>query len=211
MKARRAVRAVFLAGLLFASTASALGVKISSAAAHAGGIEQLFPSEVKATPDAHGWEIRVTLVDADSSKPARGFGVTARGVSASSSTSFGPVTLVDPDNTGDYVGHVSILGGGWTVTIEAKSVPGGPAGIPFAKAYDVTFSSSSWTSGSASRVASHSSRAPWLALITVLGLIIAALSVQRHRTKRLPPEEAFTGASRGTTDGPGSLEVGPSR
>jgi hypothetical protein len=116
-----------------------LGLVQSPAAfAHNGGRVQLYVSHFTVDEgDGASWQVDVTLVDADSGRPAAGMDVVASGTESGGGT-FGPVTLTDSADIGRYVGRVSAAAGSWSISVQAKARPGGEAAVPMARAWRVT-------------------------------------------------------------------------
>jgi hypothetical protein len=104
--------------------------------AHSGGRIQLFVDRLGLhASGGNGWVVSVEMVDADSGTPAPGFDVIAEGT-GDGGHSAGPVTLTD-QGSGQYSGLLKAAPGTWDLAIRAETVPGGPAGVPLRKMYEV--------------------------------------------------------------------------
>lgn len=182
--------------ILARAGASALAViSLSIAAApvastHAGGRAQLYIERFKVQPGPAGWEVQVTLTDADSGQPEPGFAVSVSG-SGPSGASFGPADLADSTNRGRYSGVVRATPGQWTMLVNAHDVPGGPAAVAVSQRYDVTLTPGQTPEAGGSvtvAVAAHQSRPsrlPLLAGVVLTGACVVA-AVRLARTRRRP-------------------------
>ena len=125
------------AGVSALAAASASIAAAPTASAHAGGRAQLYIAGVKVEPAPAGWNVQVTLTDADSGRPEPGFAVSVSG-SGPSGAWFGPAALADPTDRGRYSGAVPATAGRWTLLVTAHDVPGGPAAVAVSRRYEVT-------------------------------------------------------------------------
>jgi hypothetical protein len=161
------------------------------ASAHAGGRAQLYIERFRMQPAPAGWEVQVTLVDADSGRPEPGCAVSVTG-SGPSGTSFGPTDLTDPTNRGRYSGAVPATPGQWTILVNAHDLPGGPAAVAVSKRYEVRLTPGQVSDpGQPATVATahHSPPAPLarLAGLVLTGAcVIAALRLARTRRRPAP-------------------------
>jgi hypothetical protein len=161
------------------------------ASAHAGGRAQLYIERFTVQPRPIGWDVQVTLIDADSGRPEPGFAVSVSGTGPSGA-SFGPADLADPSNRGRYSGAVPATPGRWTVLVNAHDLPGGPAAIAISKRYEVTLTpgQASQREGSSATVAptrqsSPSSPLPRLAGVLLAGACaVAAIRLARSESSR---------------------------
>jgi len=177
-----------------------IGLSIAAApaaSAHAGGQAQLYIERVTLQPGPAGWDVQVTLIDADSGHPEPGFAVSVTG-SGPSGASFGPLDLTDRRNGGRYSGAVPATPGQWTMIVNAHDVPGGPAAVALSRRYDVTLTPGQVSEpGAAVTVgtgAHHSSRLPLLAgLVLTCACVVAAVRLARNRNRAFCP--AMTGGS----------------
>jgi hypothetical protein len=149
-----------------------------AAEAHTGGKAQLYVDKINVMPANPGWMMHVALVDADSARPQPGFAVTVRGQSPSGAT-FGPVTLTDAANTGEYAGTTDAAPGRWAITVETNELVGGPEGLPLTKTFNLNLAAvPGRPSGSAG---GHSHSLPMLLAITVLpAAVIVCLPLRRR-------------------------------
>ena len=123
-----------------ASALAVISLSIAAAplaSAHAGGRAQLYIERFEVQPGPAGWDVQVTLIDADSGQPEPGFAVSVSG-SGPSGASFGPADLADRTNRGRYSGAVPATPGQWTMLVNAHDVPGGPTAVAVSKRYEVT-------------------------------------------------------------------------
>jgi hypothetical protein len=176
-----------------ASALAVISVSIATApvaSAHAGGRAQLYIESFKVQPGPAGWDVQVTLTDADSGQPEPGFAVSVSG-SGPSGASFGPADLADSTNRGRYSGAVRATPGQWTMLVNAHDVPGGPAAVAVSKRYEVTLTpgQASDPGGSVTvAAAAHHSRPfrfPLLAGVVLTGACVVA-AVRLARTRRRP-------------------------
>ena len=182
-----------------AAALTVIGVSIAAApaaSAHAGGRAQLYIERFNVQPGPAGWDVHVTLRDADSGQPEPGFAVSVSG-SGPSGAWFGPTDLADSTNRGRYSGPVRATPGQWTMLVNAHDVPGGPAAIAVSKRYEVTLTpgqaSDPGESVTVAAAAHHSrpSRLPLLAGVVLASACVVA-AVRFARIRRRP-----TGCSRG--------------
>ena len=126
--------------LVLAGTAAVVLVALlgpGPAAAHSGSRAQLYLADLQIEPaQPAGWAVHALITDRDSGKPLPGFDVRLTGTSPSGER-FGPVVLEDPQTRGDYSGTVTATPGRWSVTVDAREVPGGAEGIPLRQTADV--------------------------------------------------------------------------
>jgi hypothetical protein len=128
---RRAIAAG--AGLAVA----ALVASAVPASAHSGGRLQLFVDRLALhSGGGDDWTVSLILVDADSGTLAPGFDVGAE-VTDAGGRSAGAAALTDHGG-GEYTGRLTAAPGRWQVAIRAATLPGGVAGVPLRKTYDVT-------------------------------------------------------------------------
>jgi hypothetical protein len=176
-----------------AAAVAVIGLSIAVApvaSAHAGGRAQLYIERITVQPGPTGWDVQVTLTDADSGQPEPGFAVSLSG-SGPSGASFGPADLADSTNRGRYAGTVRATPGQWTMLVNAHDVPGGPAAVAVSKRYDVTLrpGRASEPGGSvAGAAAAHhpgASGLPVLAGLVLTGAGVIA-AVRLARTRRRP-------------------------
>jgi hypothetical protein len=131
MHKRRAI--VVGAGLAVA----ALAVPAVPASAHSGGRLQLFVDRLALhSAGGNDWTLSLIMVDADSGTLAPGFDVAAEATDAAGHPT-GPVALTDHGG-GEYTGRLTAAPGKWEVAVRADTLPGGVAGVPLRKTYDVT-------------------------------------------------------------------------
>jgi hypothetical protein len=175
-----------------ASALAAISLLIAAApvaSAHAGGRAQLYIGRFKVQPGSAGWDVQVTLTDADSGQPEPGFAVSVSG-SSPSGASFGPADLADSTNRGRYSGAVRATPGPWTMFVNAHGVPGGPAAVAVSKRYEVTLTPGQASDpGASSTVAAAQHPRPFrltlLAGVVVAGGCVVA-AVRLTRTRRRP-------------------------
>lgn len=107
--------------------------------AHAGDRVQLHLARISASAEGPSeWRIHVAVVDADSGRPAPGFRVSVTG-QAAGGRMFGPRELADPTRHGDYEGMVAAAPGAWSVSVQARELPGGERAVPLDTTVSVEF------------------------------------------------------------------------
>jgi LPXTG-motif cell wall-anchored protein len=161
------------------------------AGAHSGGRAQLYVDSIHLEPLADGWLTTLSVRDADSGRLEAGYGVQVAG-SGPGGQAVGPVSLTDPDADGRYQATVPMTVGGWSLTVKADEIAGGPRAVPFRRTWPVTLEP-----GRPVDVAGPSPSAPPAGpgaadrtIPLLLGLVAAAtLSglVLRRRKKSEPP------------------------
>jgi len=157
------------------SALALIGLTIAAApiaSAHAGGRAQLYIERFTVQPGPTGWNVQVTLIDADSGHPEPGFAVTVAGTGPSGA-SFGPADLTDPTNRGRYSAAMPATPGQWTMLVNAHDVPGGPTAVAVSRRYDVTLTpgqpsdAGESVTAAAAHQHSRSSRLPLLAAVAL--------------------------------------------
>jgi hypothetical protein len=130
-------------------------LSFTPASAHVGNQALLYLGKLWVEP-AHpaGWTVHAIVVDRDSGKPLPGFVVELTGSNSSGAT-LGPLTLSDPALRGDYTATVNPPPGTWTMTIDAKGLPGGAEGVPLKTTVKVRLAD-----GVASSTVSHAATPP---------------------------------------------------
>jgi len=151
-------------------------VAAPAASAHAGGRAQLYIERFGMQPEAAGWEVQVALADADSGRPEPGFAVSVSG-SGPSGTSFGPTELTDSTNRGRYSGAVPATPGRWTVVVNARDVPGGPAAVAVSRRYEVTLTPGQASDAGRSATVAGARHWPPVPLVRLAGLVLTGACV----------------------------------
>ena len=182
-----ALRRIVAGAGVSALAAASLSIPTAPAAsAHTGGRAQLYIAGVKVQPAPVGWDVQVTLTDADSGRPEPGYAVSVSG-SGPSGAWFGPAALADPTNRGRYSGAVPATVGRWTLLVTAHDVPGGPAAVAVSRRYEVTLTPGHGSDAARSvpAGAARRSRPSLLPLLAGVGLTgacaVAAVRLARAR------------------------------